>query len=409
MKALVLAAGEGQRLHPLTSTRPKSLVPIVNKPIIQHIVEAIKAAGIDDIVVVSSPDGEVRDFLGRGTNFGVKVTHITQEKATGTGAAVLLAEGEFKEDFLAVNGDQVVSADLLKNLIKKHSTDATLTLMEEEDLSELGCVVVNGEKVEKIIEKPTGTPPSNLANASYYIFSLKIFEALTKIKPSKRGEIELSDAIQGLINAGSEVKHLLTEDIAHISYPWDILNANKKLLDLIIKPETKGKVESNVVIEGNVFIDEGTIVRAGTYIQGPAFIGKNCDIGPNSYIRPYSVIGDNCGVGQAAEIKNSTLFGSVNVPHLNYVGDSIIGKSVNLGAGTILANLRHDNENVLVKVKGETVDSKRRKLGAIIGDGVKFGSNVTVNPGKKIGAGASVWPGVVVTRDVKEGETYKGE
>ncbi|MFH1450594.1 MAG: DapH/DapD/GlmU-related protein, partial [archaeon] len=151
-----------------------------------------------------------------------------------------------------------------------------------------------------------------------------------------------------------------------------------------------------------------TLIKSGVYIEGPVMIGKNCTIGPNAFLRPYACIGNNCKVGQSVEIKNSVIMEETYVPHLSYVGDSVIGRNVNFGAGAITANLRHDNDNVKVTVKGEKVDSGLRKLGALVGDNVKFGSNVVINPGKKIGANARVWPGVVINQDIEKDSDFSG-
>jgi bifunctional UDP-N-acetylglucosamine pyrophosphorylase/glucosamine-1-phosphate N-acetyltransferase len=177
-----------------------------------------------------------------------------------------------------------------------------------------------------------------------------------------------------------------------LSYPWDLLPANESLL-AGIEPQKLGEVEENVVMKGVVSIGKGTIVRSGSYIVGPVLIGQDCDIGPNCYIRPHTSIGDGCRIGSAVEVKNSIIMNGSKIPHHNYVGDSIIGEECNLGAGTKIANLRLDGKEIWVGDRG----TKRRKLGAIIGDRVETGINACINVGALIGNNTHIGPGAIVS------------
>jgi bifunctional UDP-N-acetylglucosamine pyrophosphorylase/glucosamine-1-phosphate N-acetyltransferase len=155
-----------------------------------------------------------------------------------------------------------------------------------------------------------------------------------------------------------------------------------------------------VVINGTIIVGKGTVIRSGTYIEGPVVIGVDSKIGPNCYIRPYTTIGNHCHVGNACEVKNSIVMDHSNVPHLNYVGDSVIGQNCNLGAGTTVANLRLDKKNVTVVLNGKNIDTKRKKLGAIIGDNVQTGINATINIGSMIGNDVYIGPGGFVKKEV---------
>ena len=154
-----------------------------------------------------------------------------------------------------------------------------------------------------------------------------------------------------------------------------------------------GEVEENVVMKGVVSIGENTVVRSGSYILGPVIIGQDCDIGPNCCIRPFTAIGDNCHIGNAVEVKNSIIMKGSKIPHHNYVGDSIIGEDCNLGAGTKIANLRLDKKEIWVA----NIDTKRRKLGTIIGDKVEIGINTSINVGSIIGNDTHIGPGAIVS------------
>ena len=187
-----------------------------------------------------------------------------------------------------------------------------------------------------------------------------------------------------------------------IGTPWDLLDANRDLLDGI-KARMEGEVEDCVQIKGEVIVGKNTVIKSGTYIEGPVIIGENCTIGPNSYIRPYTVIGNNCHIGNSSEIKASIIMDGSKIPHFNYVGDSVIGENCNLGAGTKVANLRLDERNIRVNLKGRYVDTGRRKLGVIMGDDVHTGINVSIYPGTMIGRGARIGPGAGVNGKVESG------
>jgi bifunctional UDP-N-acetylglucosamine pyrophosphorylase/glucosamine-1-phosphate N-acetyltransferase len=182
-------------------------------------------------------------------------------------------------------------------------------------------------------------------------------------------------------------------------YPWHLLDANEEMLKKIDE-KIEGIVEKNTTIKGNVIVGKNSTILSGSYIEGPAIIGSNCKIGPNCYIRPYTSIGNSCHVGNACEVKNSIVMDNSNIPHQNYVGDSIIGEKCNLGAGTKIANLRLDKKNIEVVLNGKKVDTKRRKLGTIIGDNVQTGINSMINVGTNIGNNCFMGQGATVKGEI---------
>jgi len=236
------------------------------------------------------------------------------------------------------------------------------------------------------------TPPSNLANAGMYLLSRDIFSAITKTPKSPRGEYELTDSLQLMIDEGCDVSYEKIDYWLDLGYPWDLLQANESQLHKI-EPQNLGVVEENAIVRGLVSIGKGTVIRANSYIVGPVVIGENCEVGPNCYIRPGTSIGDNCHIGSAVEIKNSIVMQNTKIPHQNYVGDSVIGEGCNFGAGTKIANLRLDKKEVCVA----NVNTKRRKLGAIVGDGVQTGINACINVGSMIGDHTYIGPGALVS------------
>jgi len=224
------------------------------------------------------------------------------------------------------------------------------------------------------------------------LFTPDIFGVISRTPKSPRGEYEIPESLQQMINEGRDVGYQEISCWLHLSYPWDLLSANEHLLKGI-ESRKLGEIEGNVVLKGQISIGKGTIVRSGSYIVGPVVIGQDCDIGPNCYIRPYTAIGDGCHIGNAVEIKNSIIMKGSRIPHNNYIGDSIIGEECNLGAGTKIANLRLDKKDI--RVAG--IATGRRKLGAIVGDGVEIGINACINAGSVIGNNSHIGPGVMVS------------
>lgn len=194
---------------------------------------------------------------------------------------------------------------------------------------------------------------------------------------------------------------IITEaDCFRMRYPWEILQVNSAVVDALPESDIRGSVSPLAEIDGNLHLGEGSRILPGVFIEGNVTIGKNCRIGPNAHIRGNTSIGDNCIIGNAVEVKNSLIAHHTSVAHLSYVGDSVLGSHVNLGAGTILSNYRHDGKNHRSMIQGNLVDTGLEKLGAIIGDGVRTGANTVVYPGRKIGNARTTHPGDLVKHDM---------
>ncbi len=398
MKAVILAAGEGRRMRPLTYTRPKVMLPVANKPILEYVVEALAKAGIRDIViVVGYKDNVIRDYFNDGKNWNVKIKYVFQKRSLGTAHALMVASHLLNDDFLMLNGDSIVSREDIKRVVD--SEYAAIAVTEVKDPKNYGVVEVESDKVKRIVEKPEN-PTANTVNAGIYRFTPEILDFVEKTPLSKRGEYEITDTIQLAINSGVEFKAVKIDTWIDVGYPWQLLDANEFLLKRQ-EMEVRGEVEEGAHITGNVAVGEGTVIKAGAYIVGPVIIGKNCVVGPNCFIRPYTSIGDNCHIGNAVEIKNSIIMSNTNVPHLNYVGDSVVGENCNFGAGTKIANLRLDGGVVYAKTENGKISTGRRKFGAVVGDNVKTGINVSINVGSMIGNDVFVAPSAVVDGYVK--------
>ncbi len=390
MKAVILAAGEGNRMRPLTYTRPKVMLPIANKPILEHLLIEAKKGGIKEfILIVGYHDEQIRHYFGDGGKWGVKIEYSTQRRQLGTASAAGMVKDLVDGNFLMMNGDNIINHKSIEGIIGRNET--TMSLVEVENTEGLGLVEIAGDKVVGIHEKME-KPISNLANAGLYLFTPAIFAAISETPTSPRGEYEITASIQLLIDQGIPVSYQQIDSWLDSSYPWDLLSANETLLNEI-SPQNLGEMEENVIIKGTVDIGKGSIVRSGSYIIGPVIIGEDCDIGPNCFIRPHTSIGNRCHIGSGVEVKNSIIMNNTALPHQNYVGDSVLGEGCNLGAGTKIANLRLDEQHIIVEGK----NTGRQKLGAIIGDEVKTGINASINLGTMIGNNTRIGPGAVAS------------
>jgi bifunctional UDP-N-acetylglucosamine pyrophosphorylase/glucosamine-1-phosphate N-acetyltransferase len=394
LSAVIMAAGKSTRCYPLTLTRPKPLLKVANRTIMEHNLSAMEGLVDEAIIVVGYKADMIKQRYG--SRYGkLKLRYVDQKEQDGTAHAALAAEKLAGDRLIIMNGDDIFSRkDIESCLAHKYAILAS----EVSDPSKYGVISMAKGNLKQILEKPE-KPTSNLVNPGFYLVGKSIFPILKKLKPSKRGEYEITDAITEFAKKQA-VKVVKATRWLPNSYSWDLLDANEAILKELTKSDIKGTVEPNVHIKGIIKVGEGTVIKSGTYIEGNAIIGKNSQIGPNCYIRGSTSIGDGCKVGQAVEIKNSILMDGSKVPHLSYVGDSIIGENSNLGAGTIVANLRHGHDNVKTMVNGTLVDTGRRKFGTIIGDNVHTGIHTSIYPGRKIWPDKITRPGEIVEKDI---------
>lgn len=330
MKAIILSGGKGTRLRPLTYTGAKQLVPVANKPILWYGIESIVAAGITEIGIIISPETgeEVKAKTGNGDRFGAKITYILQDKPAGLAHAVKIAQPFLGDSpFVMYLGDNLVQSDLdlFLEIFHSNSLDALTLLCPVNNPSAFGVAKVdeNGRLLQ-LVEKPKD-PPSNLALVGIYIFSNVIHQAIASIQPSARGELEITDAIQALIDQQKSV------EARQIRGWWldtgkkdDLLEANRVILDTCLKAEVKGVVDDRSRIIGRVEIGEGSTITNCT-IRGPVTIGKNCHI-ENSFIGPYSSIADEVKLLDI-DLEHSVILQGAKVEAIHHrIVDSVIGQ-----------------------------------------------------------------------------------
>jgi UDP-N-acetylglucosamine diphosphorylase/glucosamine-1-phosphate N-acetyltransferase len=391
MQAVILAAGQGTRMRPLTESLPKPMLPVGDRPLVAHAADvAVDGDASELIVVVGYEADAIREYFGDRYR-GVPVTFATQTEQRGTADAVRAASEYLDGPFVVLNGDNLYD----ESVAGLFGDGPAIAAKEVPDPTSYGVLSTAGGRVTDIVEKPA-EPPSTLANAGAYQFPAAAREYLD-VSESERGEYELTDVLARVI-AEFEVRPVELDRWLDVGRPWELLEANEWRLDGIER-RIDGEVADSATLRGPVVVEAGATVEPGTVVEGPALIREGATVGPNAYVRGRTLLGPDTKVGQSVEVKNSVVMRGTNVPHLTYLGDSVLGRGVNLGAGTNVANLRHDDEPVRVTVKGERVSTGRRKFGIVAGDGAKTGINTSLNAGVVLSAGARTEPGETVLRD----------
>ncbi len=396
MQAVLMVAGKSTRTYPLTLTRPKPLLPIANRALIYHSLDQM-AGLFDEVILITGYKKEMIESELGDSYLGMRLVYQEQKEQLGTGHAVLQAKPYIKEKFVAMNGDDLFNHADLKELI---NFDCAALVTRVENPSLYGVFQVDGNnRVENLIEKPTEYL-GDLANIGCYVLQPDFFDELEKTPVSERGEIEITSTVATIARQHDFYAVPIQGFWLPIGYAWNLLDHQEVLMPKLVDEDIQGVIEPGATIRGPVSVGSGTLVKAGSYLEGPVIIGRDCVIGPNCHIRKYTSIGDNCRIGNAVEVKNSIIMNDSQIVHLSYVGDSIVGKGCNLGAGTITANQRHDMAPVKSMIKQKYVDSKRVKLGSIIADEVKTGIHTSIYPGRKIWPGLTTKPGQIVGRDL---------
>jgi glucose-1-phosphate thymidylyltransferase len=330
MKGLILSGGRGTRLRPITFTSAKQLVPVANKPILYYGIEALVESGIQDVgIVVGETGREIREAVGDGSRFGARVTYIEQDAPLGLAHAVLISETYIAgEPFVMYLGDNLIRERLapLVDAFRSRAPDAYILLARVPNPQQFGVAELAGDRVVRLVEKPR-VPPSDLALVGVYMFGPDVFGAVKAIRPSARGELEITDAIQWLIDHGRTV-------IPHVIDGWwkdtgkleDMLEANRIILDTIER-RVDGEVEASEVV-GKVVIEIGAKVAHST-IRGPAIIGKGAVI-EHAYVGPFTAVGDHAII-RASEVEHSIILEGSSITDVGgRIESSLVGRHVSI-------------------------------------------------------------------------------
>jgi len=337
LKGIILHGGHGTRLRPLTHTGPKQLIPVANKPVSQYVLESLRDAGIEDIAIVLGdifPE-KVKEYYGDGSKFGVKITYIYQGKPLGIAHAVGLCEDFVGNDKFVVHlGDDLIKGGI-KSFVEefeKSDYDGMVLLCKVDNPQRFGVAQFdeNG-KLIRLVEKPK-EPPSDYALVGVYFLTPYIFNIIKQLKPSWRGELEITEALQGLLDHGKKLHYKFIEGWwKDTGTPEDILESNRLILDEL-KHEILGKIEDPSSIQGRIFLGEGSVIKKGAVVRGPVTIGNNTIIDSNAYIGPYTSIGNNVII-RSGEIENSIIMDNCKIEMDGRITDSLIGPFSTLTIG----------------------------------------------------------------------------
>ncbi|MDP6657734.1 MAG: sugar phosphate nucleotidyltransferase [Nitrospinaceae bacterium] len=389
MKALILAAGKGTKLNPFSNTRPIPMISVAGKTLLENSLCQLKNAGITDVyIVVGHHKERVQDFIAEKYSDGMNIHCLEQKKNAGIGDAVRQVKDKISpgEYFLLIYGDTLTDENICSKVQQSfHSFKCPVASICLPPSNEsFGNVFLNAQmKITKIVEKPKGDNFGNYVLAGVFILPESFIGLLEKNK------LSMEKALKALVKEDSLMASMWEDEWLDIVYPWEILQANRIILDSWTESSIarSAAMESNVTIQGVVNIEEDVVIKAGAVLEGPCSIGRGTYIGNNSLVRSYTSIGSKCSVGYGVELKNCVVLDNSGIGRLSFVGDSVIGENVDLGAGCMTVNRTVDWQKVQVKNGKTSFPSGLVKLGAFVGDGVTIGAGNTIQPGTVVSPG----------------------
>ncbi len=370
MKAVILAAGEGARMGPFTASVPKVMIPVGNRPILEHVVRALVESGLRDILMVIGYRRErIQSYFQDGKAFDARITYISEPKQLGTAHTVRQAKASLEGRFLVLNGSSLIDHPFVSDLLE-HADGPAVAIKESERPQEYGVVSLRGKNVVGITERPREVT-SNLISTGAYVLDPSIFDLIDRAAeaghhdlPTVLTEWAKSTAITAVESKGTWVD---------ARYPWDLLRLNATALQSLAQVRA-GTIERGVTIHGRVSVGDGCVIRAGAYLQGPLSLGPGCEIGANAVLLPSTSLGKNVRVGPLTTIVNSILMDDVNVGPSSVVHDSVLGSGVVSRAGLLAASGPAD-----VSIEGEY--HAVRQIGGLIGEDSELGNGVIVECG----------------------------
>ncbi len=388
MKAVILAAGKGSKLSPFSDTRPNPMLNVAGRCLFDHNLDMLRASGINDVIVVVGHKKETLiQQIGEHRFNGLSVQFVEQKRQTSIGDAIMQVRDKILpgEYFLLIYGDIITSENIFSKTQQSFhsfkSPVASICLPPSNEM--FGNVFLNANmRITRIVEKPKGNEFGNYVLAGVYVLPQIFFDVLGKKKRS------MEKAMQEMINQGLRAS-MWEDEWLDIVYPWDILTANSILMDswehaTIAKTAV---LESNVTLSGLVRIDEGAVIKSGAVLEGPCSIGKDCYIGNNTLVRSYTAVGNGCSVGYGVELKNCVVQDHSNIGRLSFIGDSVIGEKVDIGASCVTVNRNVDWKTVQVRHNKKGYDTGKTKLGAFIGDEAVIGAGNMIQPGTVVPPG----------------------
>lgn len=402
MKAIILAAGEGEALRPITDVISKPMIQILDKPLLQYAIDRLLFNGITEIcIVISKNDNEIRSYFADGRNFGASISYAEQDES-GISGAVLAAESFVKgeEQFILLHSDIICSPEILSrtlNAIGSSGTDMAIAVTLQLEVLDFGVARISSGFVESIIDEGD-EGESHYVIAGVFILTNKIFEYL------KKG-FAFNNALNEFIKDGNKIAAGIWNEIwIDIGRPWDLLRAGKFLLSQLdhARISANAYIEDNVDIKGPVIIEAGAEILNGTIIKGPVYIGKNTFIGNNTLIRDNAIISDTAKIGMGCEIKSSIIMRGASIARLSYIGTSIVGPHSTVHSGAITINLPIPKAPIIMEIQGEQVTVPLPKFGAVIGPRAQVSPNVSLSPGTIIDTDVVIAPNTSISGRIKK-------
>ncbi|WP_336135404.1 sugar phosphate nucleotidyltransferase [Natronomonas amylolytica] len=377
---VVLAAGEGTRLRPLTHNRPKTMLPAADRPILEHVLDVLVEAGIERLCLVVGYQRErVQEHFGHAYR-DVPISYVHQEKQLGSGHALQQADGDIEGPVLVLNGDRVIDERIVDDTLDTFDGRPTVAVLDHPTPSEYGAVEVDGDRLVELVEKPD-SDEYGLINAGVYAFDTDVFDAIERT-PRREGELQLPDVIGTLMDDG-EVRAARTDGLwVDATYPWDLLYLTRKLL-------AEGRVDLPERGESGVWVADSARVHEDATLQAPVVVGPDAEIAAGAVLGPNVVVGRNATVGSNATVEDALLDADTRVGAGSTLIDCVAGQSVTVGAGTVVPGGPAD-----VRVGTSVFETQR--LGAVLADRASVGGGVTVAPGTLVGADATVGDGATI-------------
>lgn len=381
---MILAAGKGVRLSPLTDEIPKPMLPLGDTTILGNILRIFKSSGIKKIsIIVGHKSVIIEDYI-KNCDYGLDIHFIEQKERLGTGHALMIASQYVNSDFICVYGDLLFKEDFIVSLISKFRASdsiATMALTQSETPEFFGSVLVDEDEVVGIFEK-SDNPPSDLINTGIYCFKKEAFSYINRTKLSPRGEYELTDSLKMMIDEGNKVRWMpLGGKWLDIGRPWDLIDANMFFLESVKHYiSNDSEISSRSKVDNPVFIDSFSTIDS-SLILSPCLLSKNVKVGENSNISS-SVIREGVKIGKNCTVENSVIMEGVKIGDNSVVSFSIIGDNSDIGRNVTFES--QSKEGIKFEIKGELVDSNRIHLGAIVGKNVRINDNAIIRPGQKI-------------------------
>jgi len=385
-QAVILAAGEGQRLKPFTVLKPKVMIHIANKPILQYVVEALVLNGVRHIVmVVGYRKEQVQDYFGSGEKLGVEIDYVVQRQQLGTAHALKQARDVVGDSFLVLPGDNIIKPDTIAQLVE--AKPGIILVKRQENISKYGVVTTKKGMVEEIVEKPQEAT-SKLVNTGIYALDRGILEFIEE-------EGELPMVLENMVTQGYQIAAQETDDTwLDAVYPWDILRLNDIALG-DISQSVAGTVEKGVTLKGAVSIGRGTVVRAGCYLVGPLIIGEDSEIGPHACIFPATSIGDQVAISPFSQVRNSAVGNGARIGPGSILEDTIVDRGSVLGG-----HFSAFSGEAVIEVEGEYHEVN---TGVVVGEHCDIEDNVIARPGVILGNHSRVWALKLLSGKIPDG------